>query len=70
VFGDIGTFDFSTITAPKDAPPRQFASFDQAAAECADSRIMLGWHFRYSTDAGLELGRTVSAYLAAHYLGA
>lgn len=62
-FGDRVTFTMETITAPPDMPARSFNSFSAAAAECADSRIRLGWHFRYATDAGLALGRRVTEYL-------
>jgi hypothetical protein len=41
-------------------PTRTFRSFRAAAAECADSRVRLGWHFRYSTDAGLALGQRIA----------
>jgi hypothetical protein len=64
-----GRFSFATLSAPEGMPTRSFASFDAAAAECADSRIQLGWHFRYSTDAGLQLGRAVAAYIVERYLG-
>ena len=37
-------------------------------AECADSRVRLGWHFRYATDAGLALGRQIARYIVGHYL--
>jgi hypothetical protein len=67
-FGDVGPFSFSTITAPDGMPTRRFASFADAAAECAESRILLGWHFRYATDAGLQLGRKVSAYVWDRHL--
>jgi hypothetical protein len=56
-----GAFAMSTTTAPPEMPERRFASYDAAAQECADSRVRLGWHFRYSTDAGLALGRAVAA---------
>ena len=49
-------------------PTRTFASFSAAAAECADSRVRLGWHFRYATDAGLELGRHIARHAAKHAL--
>src|SRR5690606_37863853 len=55
VFGDTVPFTMTTITAPSGMPARSFPSFSEAAAECADSRIRLGWHFRYATDAGLTL---------------
>ena len=57
-----------TTTAPPGMPTRSFASFRAAAAECADSRVRLGWHFRYATDAGLVLGRQVADYALRHSL--
>lgn len=63
-FGRDFAFTMETTTAPG-LPARTFASFEAAAAECADSRVRLGFHFRYATDAGLALGRRV----ARHVLG-
>jgi len=68
-FGDETRFTMTTITAPDDMPERSFTSFGAAAAECADSRIRLGWHFRYSTDAGLALGERVAAHVLGSRLG-
>ncbi len=42
-----------------DPPTRSFDSFQSAARECADSRVYLGIHFRYDSDAGNALGREV-----------
>jgi hypothetical protein len=67
-FGDDFPFTMKTRSAPPDMPTRSFDRFSEAAAECADSRVRLGWHFRYATDRGLELGRAVSAFVAAHHL--
>jgi hypothetical protein len=67
-FGDNVAFTMQTITAPPGMPARSFASFSTAAAECADSRVRLGWHFRYSTDAGLVLGRAVASWLLDEHL--
>jgi hypothetical protein len=53
-------FTMATTTAPPGIPTRTFASFRAAALECADSRVRLGWHFRYSTEAGLELGERIA----------
>ena len=64
-FGRDVTFTMETTTAPAGMPTRTFASFEAAAAECADSRVRLGFHFRYATDAGLTLGRRI----ARHVLG-
>jgi hypothetical protein len=63
-----GRFTMRTTTAPEGSPERSFDSFDAAAAECADSRVRLGWHFRYATDAGLELGRAVATWEVEHHL--
>ena len=57
-----------TTTAPPGMPERRFPDFATAAAECADSRVRLGWHFRYATDAGLELGRAVARWVVEHHL--
>jgi hypothetical protein len=62
-FGDDTPFTMTTITAPAGMPERSFTAFSAAAAECADSRVQLGWHFRYSTDAGLLLGERVAGHV-------
>jgi hypothetical protein len=67
-FGDNFGFTMDTTSAPPGMPTRSFSSFRSAAAECADSRVRIGWHFRYATDSGLALGRGVAAYVAAHHL--
>lgn len=67
-FGPRLPFTMETTSAPPGMPRRTFASFDDAASECADSRVRLGWHFRYSTDAGLALGRQVARYALSHSL--
>ena len=67
-FDDRGSFTMETTTAPPGMPTRTFASFRAAAAECADSRVRLGWHFRYSTDAGLALGRQIARYTQSRSL--
>ena len=65
--GDVA-FTMGTTTAPPGMPTRSFNSFNAAAAECADSRVRLGWHFRYATNAGLVLGRAVATWLVDHHL--
>jgi hypothetical protein len=64
-FGDSTPFENSSLTAPAGMPTRAFSGFREAAAECGDSRVRLGWHYRYAVDAGLESGRAV----ARHVLG-
>jgi hypothetical protein len=67
-FGDNTPFTMATTTAPPQMPTRSFRSFSAAAAECADSRVRLGWHFRYATDAGVALGRAVADWLDKNHL--
>ena len=68
VFGRDVPFTMETTTAPPGMPTRVFDSFGAAAAECADSRVRLGWHFRYATNAGLELGERIARYTLTHAL--
>jgi hypothetical protein len=67
-FGDNVSFSMETTTAPPEMPTRSFRSFTAAAAECADSRVRLGWHFRYTTNRGLTLGRAVAAWVEENHL--
>ncbi len=62
------SFTMETSTAPPGMPTRSFESFGAAAAECADSRVRLGWHYRYATDAGLALGRQIAKHTLRHAL--
>jgi hypothetical protein len=67
-FGDTFSFTMQPLTGPAGMPTRSFTSFSAAAEECADSRIQLGWHFRYAADEGLLLGQRVLNYLINNYL--
>jgi hypothetical protein len=67
-FGSHTHFTMDSTTAPPGMPTRTFASFDAAAKECADSRVRIGFHFRYATNEGLKLGRALSQYVAEHHL--
>ena len=53
-----------------DASPvfRSYASFSQAAAENAYSRILIGFHFRKSIEEGTEYGRKIGQRAANLYL--
>jgi hypothetical protein len=69
VFGsDHVPFTLDSTTAPPDALYRSFDGFSQAARECGESRIVIGFHFRFAIDAGLALGEHDGAYIAAHHL--
>jgi PAP2 superfamily len=67
-FGDHVSFTMETTTAPPEMPTRSFRSFSSAAAECADSRVRLGWHFRYATNRGLAQGRAVAEWVTENHL--
>ena len=66
-FGDRTRFTMATTTAPPGMPTRTFSRFSDAADECADSRVRLGWHFRYATDEGKRLGRNVANEVAERF---
>jgi len=67
-YGDRLAFTMQTTSAPPNMPTRSFPSFGAAGAECADSRVRIGFHFRYATDRGLALGRKVESSIAGHHL--
>lgn len=67
-YGDRVSFSMNPTTAPEGMPTRSFTSFSAAAEECADSRIQLGWHFRYAADEGLVLGRRVLSYISSNFM--
>ena len=67
-FGRRVSFTMESTTAPPGMATRRFDSFRAAAVECADSRVRLGWHFRYATDAGLVLGRQIARNAHNHSL--
>jgi hypothetical protein len=68
VFGDATPFSLTSTTADAAAPSRSFSSFSQAADENADSRVAAGLHFRFATDAGQQLGRSVGEWTIANHL--
>jgi hypothetical protein len=53
---------------PIEPATRTFASFAAAAEECSLSRLYLGIHFRYDSEAGTELGRRVGRHVVAGFL--
>ena len=68
VFGDQTEFTMRSPSASPINAPRSFKSFSQAAAENAESRVMAGIHFRFSCDAGLELGKKIGRWTVENYL--
>jgi hypothetical protein len=61
-------FSFASSSALPANPVRRFRSFSEAARENADSRVKAGLHFRFATQAGLELGRQIGQYTVRHLL--
>ena len=64
LFGD--KFAFSDSTEVEfGLPPRNFASFRQAAEEAAVSRFYGGIHFKPAIQYGLEEGDKIGAFVAS-----
>jgi hypothetical protein len=68
LLGDNTSFSFSSPTALPGSTVRSFASFSQAARENAESRIMAGIHFRFSCEAGLDLGGKIGEWTVHNQL--
>lgn len=67
-FPAAGAFSMDSKTAPAGMPTRSFADFRAAARECGDSRVRIGFHFRYATDAGERMGRDIAEHVIAQRL--
>lgn len=61
-------FSFASPTAMPTNPVRSFRSFSEAALENADSRVKAGLHFRFATNAGLEMGRRIGEFVIRNTL--
>lgn len=57
------SFEMESVTALPAAKTRSFTHLDSATNECARSRIMNGFHFRFSTEMGKEQGRKIAEYI-------
>lgn len=62
VYGRDVPFTMESSSSKPPGQERSISSFEQAAAENADSRIACGIHFRFATRAGLELGQKVGEH--------
>jgi hypothetical protein len=67
ILGD-RSFTMESASAPEGMPTRSFGSFRAAADECGASRVYLGWHFRYASVAGVNLGRDLAQNARANFL--
>ncbi len=61
-------FEMISTTAPAGELHRGYKNLDHAANDCADSRIMNGYHFRFATEEGKRQGRQVAAYILNNFL--
>lgn len=68
IFGNNIGFHMSSTTSQPAGATRTFNSISQAANENADSRVMAGIHFRFSCNAGQELGDKVGAFISKTHL--
>ncbi|MGZ8516918.1 MAG: vanadium-dependent haloperoxidase, partial [Chitinophagaceae bacterium] len=68
ILGDNTSFTMTSFTAIPAGSTRSFASFSQAANENADSRVRAGIHFRFSCEAGQELGNKIGHWVVENHL--
>lgn len=61
-------FEMESTSALEGAKTRAYTHLDSAAQDCADSRIMNGYHFRFATEEGLRQGRAVARYICSGFL--
>ena len=61
--GDAAAFTHQSVTLP--GVTRSFTSFSQCAAEIAESRVCVGYHFRHAVNTGLAQGRQVGEQVMA-----
>lgn len=54
------SFATQSTTALPSNPVRRFDRLSTASRECGESRIMAGFHFRFSVNAGARMGRRVA----------
>ncbi len=67
-FGHNSSFSTTSNTGSPAGSIRSFKSFKQAADENANSRVMVGIHFRFSCETGQELGNKVGKWTLDNYL--
>jgi hypothetical protein len=58
-----------TRSASANGAERGWATLDDFVREVGNARVYGGMHFRFSTEAGAELGRRIGALAAACHLG-
>ncbi len=62
------SFEMESVMALPNAKVRSYNNLESAANDCADSRIMNGYHFRFSTEEGKIQGRKIARNLIKNFL--
>ena len=62
------SFTMESVSAFPAGSTRSYDNLNQAADDCADSRIMNGYHFRFATEEGKRQGSAIAQYIMANYL--
>jgi hypothetical protein len=65
-FGDNFSFSTGSSSAVPAGTTREFGSFSEAAAECGESRIWLGYHTRKAVEDALKSGRQIGHFTFEH----
>lgn len=68
LLGDHTSFTMTSTSSDPKGATRSFSSFSQAANENADSRVMAGLHFRFSCQAGQDLGNKIGQWTVQNHL--
>lgn len=61
-------FCMNSTTAKPAGTQRCWETFTQAEHENAESRVMVGFHFRFACDTGVDVGRKISQFAIGHSL--
>ena len=67
----LGSADIPEVTLTSSTAPEvthRWTNIDAFASEIAEARIRAGFHYRFSTRVGTEMGRKIGAYVAANIL--
>lgn len=65
---DVYSFCMASTTSAPSGSTRCWETFTEAELENADSRVMVGFHFRFATETGVKVGRKVGKFAIAHSL--
>jgi len=65
---DAFTFTMPSTSALPEGSVRTYHSLQAAADDCADSRILNGYHFRFATEEGKRQGERIARFIHARFL--